>query len=79
MTYFPRHHDEQGDARLVSLNVTSKRARARGEMAVQVPVSHLPPAVERAVCKPHAATATFDYGQGTADITEVLTAVAAEV
>ena len=48
-------------------------------MTVQVPVSHLPPAVERAVCKPHAATATFDYGQGTADVTEVLTAGAAEL
>lgn len=48
-------------------------------MAVQVPVSDLPPAVERAVCKPHAATAIFDYGQGTADVTEVLTAGAAEL
>lgn len=54
----------KGNTRLVSLSVTSKRARARGEMVVQAPVSQLPPAVERAVCKPHVATAIFDYGQG---------------
>lgn len=117
----------KGNTRLVSLSVTSKRARARGEMVVQAPVSQLPPAVERAVyklprmtltgvwqeraevmagttwktfgedivltfepvdeattrvlasSKPHVATTLFDYGQGKADVTEVLTAVAAEL
>ncbi|MBF4994759.1 hypothetical protein ITX31_11640 [Arthrobacter gandavensis] len=115
------------NARLLSLNVTAKRARARGEMVVGVPVFQLPPAVERAVArlprmtltgvwqeraelmagttwktfgedivltfepadesttrvvavsKPHVATTIFDYGQGKADITAVLTAVAAEL
>lgn len=37
-----------GNSKTISLNVTSKRARARGEMVVAAPVAALPPAVERA-------------------------------
>ncbi|MCC3298740.1 hypothetical protein [Arthrobacter caoxuetaonis] len=116
-----------GNTKALSLNVTSKRARARGEMVVAAPVSALPPAVERAGVRlprmtltgiwqeraelvagttwktfgedivltfepvdaattrvvatstPHVPTTIFDYGQGKADVTEVLNAVAAEL
>ncbi len=37
-----------GNSRTLSLTVTSKRARARGEMVVSAPAHALPPAVERA-------------------------------
>ena len=113
-----------GNSKTISLSVTSKRARARGEMVVPAPVAALPPAVERAsyqlprmtvtgiwqeraemlagttwksfgadivltfepvdagttrvraTSTPHVPTTLFDYGQGKADVTEVLQAVA---
>lgn len=116
-----------GNTKTISLNVTSKRARARGELVVQAPVAELPAAVERASYRlprmtvtgiwmeraeltagttwksfgedivlsfepidagttrvlatstPQLATTIFDYGQGKADLTEVLKAVAAEL
>ncbi|MCC9175376.1 hypothetical protein [Arthrobacter sp. zg-Y179] len=37
-----------GNARTISLEITSKRARGRGELVITAPVAALPPAVERA-------------------------------
>ncbi|GAA3290428.1 hypothetical protein ACFFON_10095 [Arthrobacter citreus] len=37
-----------GNTKTLSLTVTAKRARARGELLVQAPAAALPPAVERA-------------------------------
>lgn len=116
-----------GNPRTISLTVTAKRARARGELLVAAPVDQLPPAVERAAARLHRFTLTglwreraelmagttwktfgedivlsfepvdagttrvlgtstpqvpttiFDYGQGKADLSEVLAAVAAEL
>ncbi|WP_342022549.1 hypothetical protein AAE021_11930 [Arthrobacter citreus] len=38
----------RGNTKTLSLTVTAKRARARGELLVQAPAAALPPAVERA-------------------------------
>ena len=116
-----------GNPKTISLNVSAKRARARGELLVAAPVGALPPAVERAsrrlsritltglwreraefdagttwksfgaaivlafepvdaattrvlaTSTPTVPTTVVDYGQAKADVTEVLTAVAAEL
>ncbi|MGW9404484.1 hypothetical protein ACWGQ2_11030 [Arthrobacter sp. NPDC055585] len=116
-----------GPSNTIQLTVSSKRARAHGELVVQAPMAALPPAVERALAglprmtltaiwreraeivaggnwksfgavivlsfepidarttrvsaasTPNVPTTLFDYGQGKADVTEVLRAVAAEL
>ncbi|MCC9205233.1 hypothetical protein [Arthrobacter sp. zg-Y769] len=40
-----------GNAKTLSLEVTSKRARGRGELVVSAPMAALPPAVERAALR----------------------------
>ncbi|MCQ1987606.1 hypothetical protein [Arthrobacter sp. zg-Y844] len=116
-----------GNAKTISLDITSKRARGRGELVISAPVAALPPAVERAAHRlpkmtltgvwqeraefsvgmtwksygsnivltfepvdagttrvvatstPAVPTTLMDWGQGKADLAEVLNAVAAEL
>ncbi|UWX97814.1 hypothetical protein N2K95_03770 [Arthrobacter zhaoxinii] len=116
-----------GNSKTVSLNVTSKRARSRGELLVSAPAAAVPGAVERAALRlpkmtltgvwqdraefavgmtwksyganivlsfepvdagttrvlatstPAVPTTLTDWGQGKAQLTEVLSAVAAEL